>query len=108
MEFVMGGLFAVAVGLGALWAWSLSASARRDRQEALERAREERERRSQAERESRLYRPGEPLRCLACGRRFLGPLPDTGCPECHLAALVVTEVEAREKAGEKSDGNTER
>ncbi len=105
MEFLMGGLFALGLVLVGLWAWSLSASTHKDRQEAQVRAREERERRAQAERETRLYRPGEPLRCLACGRRFLGPLPDTGCPQCHLSALVVTEVEAREKAGEKSDGN---
>ena len=97
MEFVMAGLFALAVALIGLWAWSLSASARRDRQEAQARAREEQERAAEAEREARLYRPGEPLQCLGCGYKFLGPLPDTGCPQCHLSALVVTEAEAKEK-----------
>ncbi|MBV9848907.1 MAG: hypothetical protein JO250_04385 [Armatimonadetes bacterium] len=103
MEFVMGGLFALAVGLIALWAWSLAVSTRRDRQEAQEREREEQARREREAREARLYRRGEPLRCLNCGFAFRGPLPDTGCPQCHLAALVVTEAEARK---EQINGNS--
>ena len=97
MEFVMGGLVALGLVLFALWAWSLAASARRDRQQAEARAREEQERQALAEREARLRRKGERLQCLGCGHKFLGPLTDDGCPQCHLLALVVTRAEAKEK-----------
>ena len=97
MEFVMGGLFALGIVLLALWAWSLAASARRDRQEAEARAREEQERHAREAQEARMRRKGERLQCLGCGRKFLGPLTDDGCPQCHLSALVVTQAEAKEK-----------
>ena len=105
MEFVMGGLVALGVALLGFWAWSLSASARRDREEAQQREREEQERQERTAREARLRRRGVPLECLGCGHRFRGPLTDDGCPQCHLAALVVTEAEARK---EQMNGNNGR
>ena len=102
MEFVMGGVFALGLGLVLFWAWSLSVSTRRDRQEAEERAREAQERRDREAREARLRRRGAALQCLGCGHKFPGPLTDDGCPQCHLAALVVTEAEARK---EQTNGN---
>ena len=104
MEFVMGGLVALGLLLLALWAWSLAASARRDKLEAEAQARDEQERRAREAQEARLRQKGVRLQCLNCGWKFLGPLTDDGCPQCHLSALVVTEAEAREKI----NGNTGR
>ncbi len=91
MGLVMEGLFALGVILVALWLWSLRGSLVRDQAEARKRRAEEQAAQERAKRDARLYRKGEKLRCLGCGARFLGPLPDTGCPQCHLASLVVTE-----------------
>lgn len=104
MELVMGGFFTLGLVLVGLWAWSLAASARRDRQEAQAREREAQEKRERAAREARLYRRGERLQCLGCGHTFLGPLTDEGCPQCHLAALVVTEAEARKEQMHGNNG----
>jgi hypothetical protein len=38
-----------------------------------------------------LFVPGEPLICLGCQKRFLGPMPGDGCPDCQIASLVVPE-----------------
>ncbi len=93
MELVMAGLFTLALLLLALWAWSLGSSLRRDRGEAAAREHQAQERRAWEAREARLRVPGVPLRCLGCGGTFTGPLPDEGCPHCHLSALVVPEEE---------------
>lgn len=86
MQFVFDGLFALGSVFVGLWLWSLRGSVARDKAEA-EAAREK------AEREARLTRQGEPLRCLNCDKKFRGPLPDTGCPRCHLASFVTPEAE---------------
>jgi len=86
MQFVLDGMVAAGVLLVSLWLWSLRGSVARDRAEA-EAAR------VAAEREALLQRKGEPLRCLNCDKKFRGPLPETGCPRCHLASFVTTESE---------------
>lgn len=91
MGLVIEGLFALAVVLVALWLWSLRGSVVRDRAETQRQRQEEQDARERTEREARLYRKGVKLRCLGCGAAFIGPLPDTGCPQCHLASFVVTE-----------------
>lgn len=91
MGLIIEGLFALAVILAVLWLWSLRGSVVKDKAEAQQRQEEEVLAREQAKREARLYRKGEKLRCLGCGAEFLGPLGDTGCPQCHLASLVVTQ-----------------
>lgn len=90
MGLVIEGLFALGVVLVFCWLWSLRGSVVKDQAEARRRQEEECAAQERAKREARLYRKGEKLRCLGCGATFLGPLPDTGCPECHLSALVVT------------------
>lgn len=89
-------MFAAGVVVVGLWLWSLRGSVTRDRAEA-DAAREA------AEREARLQRKGEPLRCLNCDKKFRGPLPDTGCPRCHLASFVTPEVEYQ-KTSQESKG----
>ena len=89
MQLVFDGMFAVGVVFVGVWLWSLRGSVARDKAEA-EAAREK------AAREARLTRKGEPLRCLNCDKKFRGPLPDTGCPYCHLASFVTPEAEYRE------------
>jgi len=96
MQLVLDGVFALGVVFVALWLWSLRGSVTRDKAEA-DAAREA------AEREARLQRKGEPLRCLNCDKKFRGPLPDTGCPHCHLASFVTPEAEYR-KISQESKG----
>jgi len=96
MQLVFDGMFAAGVVLVGLWLWSLRGSVTRDRAEA-DAAREA------AEREARLQRKGEPLRCLNCDKKFRGPLPDTGCPRCQLASFVTPEVEYQ-KTSQESKG----
>lgn len=94
MQLVLDGMFAAGFVLVALWLWSLRGSVTRDQAEA-EAAREA------AEREARLQRKGEPLRCLNCDKKFRGPLPDTGCPHCHLASFVTPEAEYQQARQDK-------
>lgn len=86
MQLVFDGMFTLGLVFVGFWLYSLRGSVARDSAEA-ETAREK------AEREARLTRKGEPLRCLNCDKKFRGPLPDTGCPHCHLASFVLPEVE---------------
>ena len=89
MEYVMGGLLTAGLVVVGFWLWSLRGSVARDGAEA-EAARR------RGERAARLERAGEPLRCLACGAAFPGPLPPTGCPDCRLSAFVVPASEELE------------
>ncbi len=89
MQLVFDGMFALGVVFVGLWLWSLRGSVTRDKAEADAA-------RVAAEREARLQRKGEPLRCLNCDKKFRGPLPDTGCPRCHLASFVTPEAEYQE------------
>ena len=91
MELIFDGMFALGLTLAGFWVWSLRGSVTRDKAVA-QRAKE------QAEREARLHRKGERLRCLGCEKAFRGPLPETGCPHCHLSSFVVPEAECQEKA----------
>ncbi len=94
MEFVMGGLLTAGLVLVAAWLWSLRGSLARDGAEAAAARR-------RAQRDGRLARVGEPLRCLGCGAAFPGPLTPAGCPDCHLSVLVVPASEAEEKEAEE-------
>jgi hypothetical protein len=94
-----------------VWSLCLRKSVEEDRAAAEEAAREAEEREKREEDEARLRRKGEPLRCLGCGAIFKGPLPDDGCPQCHVASLVVSErahgkmgTDASEKQTLRKDG----
>ena len=100
MQIVMEGLLALGLLLAGLWFWSVRGSVARDQAEAQRRQKQEDEQRAQAEREARLGRKGERLRCLSCDTAFRGPLPEDGCPRCHLAAFVVPEAEQKKKTKE--------
>jgi len=39
--------------------------------------------------DSLLSQPGRELLCLGCGMQFRGPIPETGCPKCHIRSTVV-------------------
>lgn len=99
MQFVFDGMFAAGLVLVGLWLWSLRGSVTHDKAEAdLARL--------AAEREARLQRKGEQLRCLNCDKKFKGPLPDTGCPRCHLASFVTPEAEYQ-KTKQENNGQDE-
>lgn len=109
MGLVIEGLFALALIVVALWLWSLRSSVAQDQAERQRIQIEAQQARERAAREARLYRKGEKLRCLGCEAQFLGPLPDTGCPQCHIASLVVTEREYQQgKQAEQSVGRGKR
>ena len=91
MEMVMDGLLALGLIFAGLWIWSLRGSVSRDQSEARKRDTEAEAAAAQAVREAKLQRKGERLRCLSCGKAFRGPLPQNGCPRCHLASFVVPQ-----------------
>ncbi len=95
MGFVIEGLFAVGLACGVAWLWSLKKSVAKDVSVAREEQKQADEARARAERDAKLLRPGELLRCLGCEMTFEGPLPATGCPRCSLSALVVAEEDYR-------------
>lgn len=97
MGLVLEGLFALGLILVVLWLWSLRGSVAKDAATNRERQAQAALDREKAEREARLVRPGELLRCLSCEKTFLGPLPATGCPFCHLAAFVVAEADWKQR-----------
>ncbi|MGO8671117.1 MAG: hypothetical protein ACLQVD_07115 [Capsulimonadaceae bacterium] len=86
MELLFAGLFTVGVAVVGVWLSLYSRSLRADRIAA---ERETEERRRLDETEARLRKAGEPLLCLSCGAEFVGPLPEDGCPACHLSGMVV-------------------
>ena len=102
MQLVFDGLFTLGAAFAAVWLWSLRGSVVRDQTEAEKEAEAARE---LAEREARLQRKGEPLRCLGCDKKFRGPLPDTGCPRCHSASFVTPESEYQSKRKEFGHGD---
>lgn len=97
MGLVIEALFALGVLLLGFWLWSLQRSIAQDRADA------EKVRR-QSEREAALNRKGERLRCLNCEKTFRGPLPSTGCPNCHLTSFVVPVAEYRENGPKNKKG----
>lgn len=90
MGLVIEGCAALAFVLLVLWLLSLYRSFLQDRALAAQEQQAQQEAQQRMEREARLLRPGEPLKCLSCGAAFVGPLSDTGCPQCHLASFVVS------------------
>lgn len=68
-------------------------SARKDRADAQRKERHAREEAAAAREEAHKYEAGTLLVCLGCGKHFEGPLTETGCPECHLSSLVLTEAQ---------------
>lgn len=106
---VVEGFFALAVVLGLAWIWGTASSAGKDKQAARREAVQTAQMHDRDARTARLYRTGEPLRCLGCGAGFLGPLGEDGCPQCHLAVLVITDAEYRRgqaPPGKQAEGNT--
>ena len=91
MGLVTEGLFALGLILMTFWLLGLRGSVTQDRAKVQMLRRQEQAAAERATSEARLHRQGEKLRCLGCEYTFTGPLPDTGCPQCHLSALVVTE-----------------
>ena len=71
-------------------------STQKDRQDARAREAQRREDAAAAREEACKQEAGTGLVCLGCGLHFTGPLEDTGCPQCHLSSLVVTETQFRE------------
>lgn len=88
MGLLIEALFSIALIIAVIWAISLWRSGARDKSAA---AAEAEEARRAAELDEALARPGQSLHCLNCDTHFKGPLPDTGCPNCHLSTLVVPE-----------------
>jgi hypothetical protein len=77
----------------AFWLYSLYNSAVADRLARQSQEREEALRLERERKDSLLRKPGVMLRCMSCNAAFPAPLPDIGCPECHIASFVVTEEE---------------
>ena len=102
MQLVFDGLFTLGAAFVALWLWSLRGSVVRDQTEAEKEAKAARE---LAEREARLRRKGEQLRCLGCDKKFRGPLTENGCPRCHSASFVMPEAEYLEKRNQFGHGD---
>ena len=88
MALVIEALFSIGLLVGAVWTVSLWRSAAHDRAVAAE-AQEQAVR--EAALESALATPGRRLHCMNCDHRFTGPLPESGCPNCHLATLIVPD-----------------
>lgn len=101
MELVLSGLSALALIVLVLFVLSLRGSLARDRAEAEEVRAEAEKARWDAARTAALQRKGAKLRCLGCETQFRGPLEPTGCPECGLESLVVTEAEYRQRQKEE-------
>jgi hypothetical protein len=102
MQLVFDGLFTLGAAFVALWLWSLRGSVVQDQAKAKKEAKTARE---QAEREARLRRKGEPLRCLGCEKKFRGPLSENGCPRCHSASFVMPEAEYQDKRKQFGHGD---
>ncbi len=106
MGLVFEGLFALGLVVFVVWLLTLRRSVGQDQAEAEAQQRREQQAREREERDARLFRPGEPLRCLGCDTTFLGPLPDTGCPRCHLATLVVPEQDYQQARQNVAESDT--
>ena len=91
MGFVLDLFGIAAIVAVVLWVSIISRSVARDREAAAEEQRKEEARLQDEVLQERLLRAGEPLRCMGCDLRFCGPLPDTGCPRCHVSTLVVPD-----------------
>lgn len=106
MGLVIEGMFALAAVLALAWLWTMRGSVGRDMEAQKRQAVQVKQVQERMAREAKLYQPGVALRCLGCDARFVGPLSETGCPQCHLASLVVTEDECR--SGRQASGGLEK
>jgi len=88
MGLLIEALFSLALIIAVVWAVSLWRSGARDRAAAEAEAAQVKR---AEELDEALARHGQRLHCLNCDTYFEGPLPDTGCPHCHLSTLVVPE-----------------
>jgi hypothetical protein len=43
--------------------------------------------------EAKRFETNVPLICLNCEAKFKGPLTPSGCPQCNMSSLVITEEE---------------
>lgn len=105
MGIVLAGFLALAVIVAVVWALSLQKSAASDRAEIARQEAEQEARQRAAEEEAKLMRKGVRLHCMSCGADFTGPLPDEGCPQCHIRSLVVTEAEFRKTQPENQSNS---
>ena len=95
MGFIIEAFFLVGIACGAAWLLSLRKSVAKDAAVAREQQKQVDEALARTERDAKLLRPGEMLRCLGCEATFEGPLTAAGCPRCNLSALVVAEEDYR-------------
>ncbi len=96
MGLVIDGMVAALLLVAVAFVWSLRSSLLHDRVIAKQQQASASVRKLKAERDASMYRAGTPLHCVGCGLAFTGPLTDDGCPECHVATLVITEQEYQE------------
>lgn len=82
MIFILPGILLLGMIALSVWALFFRAVLNQDRT-----VREARQRNADFERW--LSTPGERLYCVACREKFVGPLPSTGCPGCHVRAFVI-------------------
>ena len=91
MGVVIFGLFVIFFGIAVVIVIAAAASSSRQKREIDRREREARQLRKAEVEMARLSIPGEPLICLGCQKRFKGPMPEDGCPDCQISSLVVSE-----------------
>src|SRR5579862_4287807 len=91
MFVVIFGLFVIFFGVVVFVVMAAGTTAAQRKREVDRQEREEAEIRNAEEELKLLSIPGEPLICLGCQKRFPGPMPEDGCPDCEIASLVVAE-----------------
>jgi len=91
MFVVIFGLFVVFFAIAVTIVLTAGASTAQRKRELHRRERDEAQIKKAEQELAYLSIPGEPLICLGCQKRFLGPMPDDGCPDCQMASLVVSE-----------------
>lgn len=91
MAVVLLGLFVIFVAIVLVIVGTAGYTASKDRRIAVRQIAAD-DRLKELREESRtLLVTGEPLICLGCNKRFPGPMPETGCPDCQISSLVVAE-----------------
>jgi hypothetical protein len=91
MFVVIFGLFVVFFAIAVTIVVAAGTSTAQRKRELDRREREEAQIKKAEQDLAYLSIPGEPLICLGCQKRFLGPMPPDGCPDCQMASLVVSE-----------------
>jgi hypothetical protein len=100
MFVVIFGLFVVFFAIAVTIVVAAGTSTAQRKREQDRREREEAKIKKAEEELAYLSIPGEPLICLGCQKRFLGPMPANGCPDCEMASLVVSERTRASKGNE--------